>query len=66
MNKKYYPINEDNATFVAIQRRGMTLCYCINCNTLFEIESIFYDHIYKCDKCKNASIIEKDNKHHIR
>ena len=64
MNTKYYTINDDTSTFIVLQRRGFCLCYCLQCNTLFEIENIFYDHIYKCSNCNNASIIEKDNKHH--
>ena len=66
MKNRFYTINEDPSTFVVLQRRGFVLCYCINCNTLFEIENVWYDHIYKCAKCNSASVIEKDNKHNAQ
>lgn len=64
MKTKFYTINENASTFILLRRKGLNLCYCILCNTLFNIEIVFYDHIYKCKKCDNVSVLEKDNTHH--
>lgn len=64
VENKFYSINEDPISFVIIQRRGTNLCYCIKCDTLFEIENVWFDHIYRCPNCNEASVIAKDNKHH--
>ena len=61
--KKYYKITEDNKPFLHTRCLSHDLCLCVKCKTLFKIENVWYDRIYRCKNCNHASVISQFNQH---